>query len=398
MKVRSAPSSARDPAEDPPQPARRRQLQASLLSLIAAGLPRAAAQEGVSDGEIRIGQSAQLTGPLAPLSEELRHGASWYFTEVNAKGGIHGRRIRVITLDDGYVATRTVENVKRLIDDERVLALFNLAGTPTTLAALPLVEERNVPLVAPFTGTDTLRTTLRSQVFNVRASYADEIRRITEHLGTIGVTRVAVAYLDNAFGKEALAAAQLAAPKQGVTVTASAPLSVDGKGMAQAVDMIARSGPAAVIVAAAGKGTSDFIDAYQKARAGTQFYALSVVSSQQLLRELGERSRGVVIAQVMPHPFRGNNAAARELEALANRHGTTTLTYNHMEGYLSAKVLVEGLRRAGKALDRVALVRGLESMKDVDLGGYAVRFSDRNHNGSTYVELSVVGLSGRMLK
>lgn len=376
-----------------------RQFLVGLSVMASATLPFvAAAQDGVSDTEIRIGQSAQLSGPLAPLSDELRRGASWHIADVNARGGVHGRRIRVITLDDGYVAARTAENTRKLIDEERVLALFNYAGTPTTLAALPIIEERNVPLIAPFTGADSLRSSLRRQVFNVRAGYGDEIARITEHLSTIGATKVAVAYLDNAFGKGALAAAQQAATKYQVTLTASGAMAVDGKGLDDAVRTIAQTHPVAVIVAAAGKSTSDFISAYKKVSAGTQFYALSVVSSQQLLRELAEQSRGVVIAQVMPHPFSGNNAAARELEALARRDGITTVTYNHMEGYLSAKVLVEGLRRAGKTLDRAGLVRGLESMKDVDLGGFVVRFSDRNHNGSSYVELSVVSLSGRVLK
>lgn len=378
---------------------RRLALKATLLAVSGAGAASLAkAEDGVTAAEILIGQSAQHSGPLAPLSQELRQGASWYFADVNAKGGVHGRSIRLISLDDGYVASRAAENVKRLIDQDRVLALFNLAGTPTTLAALPVLEERKVPLVAPFTGSDSLRSSLRPYVFNVRAGYADEIARIAEHLSTIGVTKVAVAYLDNAFGKGALAAAELAAKKYRVTLTASAAMAVDGKGLDETVRAIAASSPLAVIVAAAGKGTSDFIAAYRRVGAGTQFYALSVVSSEQLLRELGDGSRGVVIAQVMPHPFSGNNVAARELDGLARRHGVTSVTYNHMEGFLSAKVLVEGLQRAGKALDRVALVRALESMKDVDIGGYLVRFSNRNHNGSSYVELSVVGASGRLLK
>ena len=306
--------------------------------------------------------------------------------------------MRVITLDDAYVAARTAENVKRLIDDERVLALFNLAGTPTTLAALPILEERKVPLIAPFTGSDALRAAFNRHVFNVRAGYGDEIGQIVRHLSTLGVSKVAVAYLNNAFGKGALAVADQSARKHRVTVVSSAALEVDGKGLQDAVQTIAQGGPAALIVATAGKITSDFIAAYQQANTGAQFYALSVVSSQQLLKELGDRSRGVVIAQVMPHPFAGNNVAARELAALARRQGIETVTYNHMEGFLSAKVLVEGLRRAGRALDRAALIRGIESMHEVDLGGFVVRFSDHNHNGSNYVELSVVGGSGRLLK
>lgn len=370
----------------------------SLFFLGALAAQPAWAQAGVSETEILIGQSAQLSGPLAPLTQELRQGASWYLDDLNAKGGVHGRAIRVVTLDDAYVAARTAENVKRLIDEVRVLALFNLAGTPTTLAALPILEDRKVPLIAPFTGSDALRAGLNRYVFNVRAGYASEIAKIVQHLSTIGINKVGVAYLNNAFGKGALSAAEVAAKGNGVTVVAASALEVDGKGLEQAVRSIAQVGPQAVLVATAGKITSDFIASYQGVRTGAQFYALSVVSSQQLLKELGDRSAGVVIAQVMPHPFGGRNVAARELAAFAQQRGVATVTYNHMEGFLSARVLVEGLRRAGRALDRASLIRGLESMREVDLGGYVIRFSDRDHNGSNYVELSVVGMSGRLVK
>jgi branched-chain amino acid transport system substrate-binding protein len=369
------------------------------LGALAAIVSRPArAQAGVSETEILIGQSAQLSGPLAPLTQELRQGASWYLEDLNARGGVHGRTVRVVTLDDGYVAARTAENVRRLIDEDQVLALFNLAGTPTTLAALPILEARRVPLVAPFTGADVLRTGFSRYVFNLRAGYGSEIAKIVQHLSTIGIDKIAVAYLNNAFGKSALAAAGLAAKSHGVAVVASTALEVDGKGLELAVRSVAQAGPQAVVVATAGRITSDFIASYQQVRAGMQFYALSVVSSQQLLKDLGDRSRGVVIAQVMPHPVGGQSAAARELAIFAKQGGGHTVTHNHMEGFLSAKVLVEGLRRAGRALDRTALVRGLESMREVDLGGYVVRYSDRNHNGSNYVELSVVGASGRLVK
>jgi branched-chain amino acid transport system substrate-binding protein len=222
-------------------PVRRAVLRATTLAVLGplALLPARthAAEAGAT--EILIGQSAQLSGPLAPLTRELIQGASWYFDEVNGKGGVHGRKVRVITLDDGYVAARTAENVKRLIDDDKVLALFNLAGTPTTLAALPILEERKVPLVAPFTGSGALRKKLNPQVFNVRAGYDDELEQIVRHLSTLGVTQVAVAYLNNTFGKDALATAERAAAAHRASLVASAALEVDGKGLDASVRSIA---------------------------------------------------------------------------------------------------------------------------------------------------------------
>lgn len=366
-------------------------------SLGWAGL--AHAEAGVSDDEILIGQSCQLSGPLAPLSQELRLGAGLVFDQVNAQGGVHGRRIRVIAHDDAYDPQRAADNVRRLIEQDRVFALFNLSGTLTAHAALPFVKEHKVPLVAPFTGSDALRSEFNRHVFNVRAGYGDEIGKMVQHLSTLGMSRVAVAYLNNPFGKSALALAEAAAARYKVQLAVAAPLEVDGKALKESVQAIAAQRPHAVIMATAGRITSDFIGAYRAAGDGAaQFYALSVVSSQQLIRELGDRSRGIVIAQVMPYPWGSASRVARELGELAQKADVAELTYNHMDGFVSARVLVEGLRRAGRNLDREGFVRALESLSDFDLGGYKVRFSGSHRNGSSYVELSVVGASKRMMR
>ena len=378
---------------------RRRALRimgAGATALVAAPWA-SSAQRAEADTEILIGQSCQLSGPLAPLTRELQEGAGWYFEQVNAKGGVHGRQVRVIALDDVYDPKRTAENVRQLIEKNGVFALFNLAGTPTTLAALPVLREHKVPLVAPFTGTDALRSSFDRYVFNVRAGYADEIDKIVQHLGVLGIDRVGVAYLNNSFGKGGLDAVKSAAAKRGVTLAAATPLEIDGSGLREAAQALARSQPPVIILATAGKVTSDFIAAYQSSGASAQFYALSVVSSQQLIQALGDRSKGVAIAQVMPYPWGGGTRLAREFSDLAKRKGAE-VSYNHMEGFVSAKVLVEGLQQAGPSPTRESLVRGLEGLREFDLGGYVVRFSDRNHNGSTYVELTIVGTSKRVLR
>lgn len=372
---------------------------AAALGWAPARAQSAAASPGVSEGEILIGQSCQLSGPLAPLSQELRAGAGLVFDQVNAQGGVHGRRIRVIAHDDAYDPQRAADNVRRLLEQDRVFALFNLTGTLTANAALPFVAEHKVPLVAPFTGADGLRSSFNRYVFNVRAGYGDEIEKMVQHLSTLGMNRVAVAYLDNPFGKSCLAAVEAAATRRKLPLAAAAPLQVDGKGLAEAVQAVAAQRPHAIIMATAGKITSDFIGAYRAAGdGGAQFYALSVVSSQQLIRELGDRSRGVVIAQVMPYPWGSASAVTRELGELAQKADLAELTYNHMDGFVSAKVLVEGLRRAGRNLDREGFVRALESLSDFDLGGYKIRFSGSHRNGSNYVELSVVGASKRVMR
>ncbi|MCR6477251.1 ABC transporter substrate-binding protein [Variovorax sp. ZS18.2.2] len=371
-------------------------LGAGAAALVAA--PWASpAPRAEADAEILIGQSCQLSGPLAPLTRELQEGAAWCFEQVNARGGVHGRQVRVVALDDAYDPQRTADNVRQLIEKQGVFALFNLAGTPTTLAALPVLRERKVPLIAPFTGTDALRSGFDRYVFNVRAGYADEIEKIVQHLAVLGIDRVGVAYMNNSFGKGGLDAVKSAAARRDVVLAATAPLEIDGSGLRVAAQDLARARPPVIILATAGKLTSDFIAAYQSSGASAQFYALSVVSSQQLIQALGDRSKGVAIAQVMPYPWGSGTKLARELSELASRKGVE-VGYNHMEGFVSAKVLVEGLQQAGPSPTRESLVRGLEGLRELDLGGYVVRFSERNHNGSNHVELTIVGASKRVLR
>ena len=355
------------------------------------------AQAGASDAEIRIGQSCQLTGPLSSLTKEIQDGAALYFRQVNARGGVHGRTIRIISKDDGYDPVRAAANAKSLIEEDGVVALFNVAGTPTTLAVLPIAREHRIPLVAPFTGTGPLRTPFERYVFNVRAGYADEIEKIVQHLGVLGIHQVAVAYLNNSFGKGGLASAHAAVQKTSVALVAAAPLEVDGRGLKEAAADMARARPQAIILVTAGKTTSDFIAAYQAVASGAQFYALSVVSSRQLIDSLGDRSKGVAIAQVMPYPWGGASELSREILSLAKPQAID-VTYNHMEGYVSAKVLVEALKLTAQSPTPEAIVHALESLHSLDLGGLMLHFSDRNHNGSTYVELTIVGSDKHMVR
>ncbi len=378
---------------------RRRALR--ILGAIAPALlaaPRLArAQPGGGDAEIRIGQSCQLSGPLSALTKEIQDGAALYFRQVNARGGVHGRSIRIIARDDGYDPARAAVNARRLIEEDGVVALFNLAGTPTTLATLPVVREHRIPLVAPFTGSGQLRSPFERYVFNVRAGYGEEIEKIVQHLSVLGIQHVGVAHLNNSFGKGGVAAVQSAVQKTSVSLVATTPLEVDGRGLKEAAAEMARVRPQAIILITAGKITSDFIGAYQAVAIGAQFYALSVVSSRQLIDALGDGSKGVAIAQVMPYPWGGASELSREILGLAKAQAMQ-VTYNHMEGYVSAKVLVEGLKLAGQSPTPEALVHALESLHALDLGGFMVHFSDRSHNGSTYVELTIVGSEKHMVR
>lgn len=351
--------------------------------------------EGVTDTEILIGQSCQLTGPLAALTSEVRAGAKLQFDEVNRKGGINGRQVRVIALDDAYDPKRAAENTVRLIDEENVLALFQYAGTPGSLAAVPIAEEKKVPFFSPFTGSDALRNKFSRYVFNIKAGYGDELEAMVKQIASIGINNIAVTYLNNGFGTGGLAQVEKSAQAHKVQILSRAALEVNGANIDQTVATAAKDRPAAIIVVSAGKPSVDFIDAYLRAGHRSIFYMLSVTSNSQLVQILGPRARGIIISQVVPSPWNQSIRLVREFQNLARAAEFPDLTFSQMEGFLAATALTEGLKRAGRVPTREGLVRGLEEMRRLDLGGYLVELSPTRHSSGKLVDLLILDASGK---
>src|SRR3990167_1590672 len=204
-----------------------RLLLAGVALALGLALPAAHATEaGVTDTEVLIGQPSPLTGPLADLAPDILNATKAYFDGVNEKGGVHGRKLRMLVIDDGYVVDNTVKVVKHMLDKEPVFALMNMTGTSNVAAVLPLVEKANppLPLIAPFTGADLMRLPPINHVFNIRASYGDETEKIVQHLTTLGTKRIAVLWSNNGFGKDGLAGVEKALEKRGMKVYANAPI------------------------------------------------------------------------------------------------------------------------------------------------------------------------------
>ena len=373
---------------------RRRGLAAVLCSL---GTPLAWAQSatapGVSDTEILLGQSCQLTGPLEGITREVRQGASLYFEHINAQGGVRGRKIRVLALDDAYDPKKAEANTRHFIEEAKVLALFQYAGTPPALAGMALAEQTGVPLIAPFTGAEELRKPELRYVFNIKAGYASELHAMLRHLASVGLRSVAAVYLDNPFGLGGLAALQASARELNVQLLATAPLQVNGSNLAQAAAHVGQHHPKAVIVISAGKPSVDFIAAYQATGRPTLFYVLSVISNVQLAQGLGERARGVVVSQVIPPPWSSGLELTREFQRLAKAQGIQEFTFSQMEGFLSAKFLVEALQRAGPQPTRASLIHAMEGMQ-LSLGGYPIRLSARQHSSGRFVDLLMLSKDG----
>ena len=373
---------------------RRRGLAAVLCSL---GTPLAwaqsAASPGVSDTEILLGQSCQLSGPLEGITREVRQGASLCFDHINAQGGVRGRKIRVLALDDAYDPKKAEANTRHFINEAKVLALFQYAGTPPALAGMALAEQTGVPLIAPFTGAEELRKPELRYVFNIKAGYATELHAMLRHLASVGLRSVAAVYLDNPFGLGGLAALQASARELNVQLLATAPLQVNGSNLAQAVAHVGQHHPKAVIVISAGKPSVDFIAAYQATGRPTLFYVLSVISNVQLAQGLGERARGVVVSQVVPPPWSAGLELTREFQRLAKAQGIQEFTFSQMEGFLSAKFLVEALQRAGPQPTRASLIQAMEGMQ-LSLGGYPIRLSARQHSSGRFVDLLMLSKDG----
>jgi ABC-type branched-subunit amino acid transport system substrate-binding protein len=374
-------------------------LLSAVFALFACFATAVRAEDGVSADTILVGQSAALSGPASELGTEMRAGAQAWFDYVNTHGGIFGRKIELKTLDDGYEPDRAVANTKRFITQEKVFALFGYVGTPTTLAAMPVFTEARVPLVGPFTGAEVFRNPLNRYIFNVRASYFAETEKIVAQLANQGMSKIAVFYQNDAYGKAGLEGVDRAMKRRNLVIVTTGTVERNTVDVGKAVDTIARTEPQAVVMIGAYKSCAAFIKAMKEAGSNPQFMNVSFVGSRALASELGEAGRGVGISQVVPFPWNLGTAVVREYQRLlANSTGKENYSFTSLEGFISAKVLVEGLKRAGKDPTREKLVKELEGLSNHDLGGFSVSYSPQDHSGSRFVELTVIGKDGRFLR
>ncbi len=355
------------------------------------------AETGVSDKEVVIGQFAAISGPAAQLGQRMQVGMQAYFTAVNTQGGVFGRSIRLITRDDGYEPERAAAAAKALIQDDKVFALAGSVGTPTGLAALPILTEAQVPLVGMFTGAQALREPFNRQVFHVRASYFDETERIVQHLTTLGIKKIAVFYQNDAYGKAGLEGVTRALSKHKLQPVAAATVERNSVDVTQSLDTLVKAEPEAIVQISAYKSCAALIKQARAKGYGGRFFNVSFVGSRALADELGDAGQGVVISQVVPFPYSQSSPIVREYQQRMTESGQKDFDFSSMEGFITARVLVEGLRRAGKNLTRDGLINALESMRDVNLGGYTISYSPKNHQGSNYTDLTFVGRGGKFM-
>lgn len=366
------------------------------ISSAAALLGTSALVHAQADSKIILGQSAPLTGPAAQLGVQFQQGARLCFDQVNAQGGVGKRLIELQTLDDGYEPDRCAENTRKLIADD-VFALFGFIGTPTSVVALPQATKAKIPFIAPCTGAMVLREPFNRYALHVRASYNDETALIVKQLTTLGLKKIAVFYQNDSYGKAGLDGVTLAMGALQLKPVAAATVERNTVDVAKAVSVITAAMPEAVVQVGAYKACAAFIREARKAGYGGLFYNVSFVGTQALSDELGKDAAGVVVSQVMPSPYSGTRLIVREFQDAVKAAGKgASANFSSMEGYVAARVVVEGLKRAGAKPSRESLIAALEDIGTQSLAGFPVSFSASDHVASNFVEMSMLTGDGRI--
>jgi ABC-type branched-subunit amino acid transport system substrate-binding protein len=346
--------------------------------------------------QIVVGQTASFTGPVAAGVKETADGAKWYLEAVNARGGIRGQRIELVSMDDKYDPKLAAANARKLAQRSDVVALFLNRGTPQTEAILPVLEEFGLPLVAPSTGAGVLHAPLKKWVFNVRATYQREAEKAVVHLATTGLKRIAVVYADDSFGKDGLIGADKGFAKLDLKPLMVIKADRVKPDYAVFVPEIVKAQAQAVLWIGAGTAVADGVRFLRKAGSIAQVVTLSNNAFNGFIESMGEVATGVIVSQVFPsersltHPF------VKEAAELARAHGQASLSPANLEGVAAAKVLVEGLRRAGPKASRASLTAALEGIQGLDLGGgLVVSYGPADHTGLDFADLSIIDAKGR---
>jgi branched-chain amino acid transport system substrate-binding protein len=363
----------------------------AIAALALAWLPAHAAEN------IVIGRSLTLTGPLKLYGEAKRDGGDAYIAKVNAAGGINGKKIEMVTLDDAYLPANIVANLKKLAAENQPTAFLGIFGVPTSAAALPVLAELKIPAVGLTSGTEAIRKPFNRYAFPVRASYADEARKLVSHAKTIGITKITVIYIDNPFGTGLNTALTDALKAEGMTALS---LKVDVPGTqaaAVAAQAVAGQPQAIFLGMLTAVGASTFTE-LKKAGYRGSLYGFSPLDATVFTKQMGAEAKGLGISQVFPIPSGVRVKIVAEYVKAVKDLGRGSPSFYGLEAYVEAKVLAEGLRRAGSKPTPDSLIKALETLKEFDAGGYFVTYTPEFHQGGNFVEITVINSNGEVTR
>ena len=369
-----------------------RPLRAALLiaALVAAPLTAAAQRQGVDDRTIRLAQVAAMEGPARALGQGMALGLRAAFAEANAAGGVHGRRVVLDSIDDGYEPNRSVTAVRRVIDADRHLALVGPVGTPTTQATQPMATAAGMPMIGPYTGAGFLRDPALANVLNVRATYAAEIEAWMRHLvDERGLRRIALLHQDDGFGHVGRMAATAALARRGMTLIAQGAYARNTTAVKSALLDIREGRPEAVVMVGTAAPIAEFVRLSERVRMAPVFVTISFVGTAALAADLGADGAGVIVSQVVPSPFDPSlPLAARYHAALEAVAPGADPDYVSFEGYVAGRVALRALTRAGPDLDRGALLEAMADLGAFDLDGLPFAYGPGDNQGLDAVFLT----------
>lgn len=351
---------------------------------------------GVTDDQVLFGQSAAFSGPAEELGTNMRLGIRAAFHEANRAGGVHGRSLELISLDDSYEPEKAVTNTLQLIEDERVFMLMGAVGTPTSRSATPVSVSAGVPYLAPFTGAEFLRTLGPENVINVRASYNQETEEMVERLTEdLGITRIAVMYQDDSFGRAGYQGAVEALRRRNMSPVGIGLYTRNTTAVKTALLDIERSLPQAVIMVGAYEPVATFIRWARHIGMDVQFINISFVGSNALARELGSDGAGVFVTQVVPFPNDLSQPVVRAYRSALSSYDSSALPgFVSLEGYLAGRLAIAGLEGCGRDLTRQCFLDSLTSPDMIDLDGFQLGYGEDDNQGSDTVFLTVLGPDG----
>jgi ABC-type branched-subunit amino acid transport system substrate-binding protein len=362
------------------------------ISLTIAASSASPAWSQGSAVDIVIGQSGAISGPTVEIGKEMKAGAEAYFNVVNQAGGVNGRKIRLVALDDGGEPDRTKANTQKLIAEDNAVALFGYGGEHTIKSILPMVDKAKIPFVAAASGDQNLRDPFNRYIFNIRASYFEETERGIDQYVRRGMNKIALFYQNDPYGRAGLAGVDKAMRDRKLGILIFGSVDRNSTNTTSAAQSINKAGAQAVVIAAGARTAAAFIKEMKKLGSNAQYFVLSASGAKALASELGDDGRGVAVSQVVPLPTAEGEPLGREY--VKHIGGVGNATFASLEGYIGARVLVEGLKKAGKVPTRESLTDALERLGLIDLAGFKVKFMPGNHNGSSLVELTVIGAQG----
>lgn len=365
---------------------------AALTSAIVISLV-ASSNHGVTDSEILLGQSCALSGPAQALGQGMRAGLLASFSEINDAGGVRGRRIRLISKDDGYEPDRAIVNTRTLIEDDNVFLLIGEVGTPTSKAVVPIAENARVPFFGPFTGAEFLRNPYKEYVVNIRASYYQEMEKLTQYLvDRNNLRRIACFYQNDGYGQAGLSGIEIALKKRSMELVATGTYERNTVAVKGGLLKIRRARPEAVVMVGAYKPCAEFIKMAKKVgMKDTVFCNISFVGTEALRNELGEAGEGCIISQVVSYPWDKSIPLVKEYHKAMKKYQPQQKTgFVSLEGYMVGRLFCMVIESTNGVLNRENFLKAIGETKKFDLGGMKLIYGPKDHQGMDRVFLTII--------